>query len=696
MAYGERYKLEFSDVYSNTTANYVATVYKKDYIGALTDLNGSGQPLIIETQRDGDSSYNPIISSIATLNILIRDASGLDIVWEDENSVWNLYNAIWDNNGLDILDLLTAEIDDYYLELKRGDDIIWKGYYITTSDVSIKEIAPIQFNLVFSDVSLIKAENYFESEDVKEVEYFAKDIISIEELILDNLDSFGLFDDYMIEIPYEFYAPYGGINNSGTIVPTYLDFSEIYIQKNSLMDKLGNYMFNYDILNGICTQFGLMCYQKYGKLYISSYKNLVNNNTRTYRKYTKGVGFTGTEVVTDTPVILNSASFRNLGKSQVIRYSQPTKYLEISSNVAVTTNNTNAFLWGESIYYDPSDPTLTPIKQLSEYTLVGSFVQPVRGVYATSATSPYNFRFGLRLTVITSTFDNRFYMISNTPVSVNQADVVSVSSEFVYDARRDGLGDEVYVKTSLVFISKDIDDVPITYYYNDITGVFVTAETYLSSSNIKNIKIPAKGDLFMKIYSPYCANYSPSLAPYYSYGKYAIIQTYKNNNTDGVYLSQSSETYYSGVKLNKERQSFDTTAIIANEQSYLSIIPYDGSVFNNPQNIVSTISNSLITKDYDMVLDYDSLAIPGIQRNVGEEIQKNNGLSNLVIEGDYKSDLYWIGDKFTYDPIGLDDITFVLLDFKMDFKQRNQNSILYSSEFKDTTGYTLVNKIIAS
>jgi hypothetical protein len=696
MAYGEKYKLEFSDVYSNVTSDYVATIYKKDFTGDIIELNGTGNPLTIETQRDGESSYNPIIGSIAKLNLLIKDISGLDQVWEDNLTTWDLYDVIWDNTGLDILELINAELDEYYLEIKKNGDVIWKGYYITNSDVSIREISPIEFNMVFSDVSLIKSVKYFESDEAREVQYEAKDIVSLENLIIEGLNAFELFDEYRIEVPYTFYGPYSGINDSGTIIPEDLSIDEVYLQRNSLLDNLGNYMFNYDILNGICVQFGLMCYQKLGKLYISSYENLVNNNTRVYKKYTRGVGFTGTETITDTPVVLNSSTFRNLGRTQVIRYSQPTKYLQISSEVAKTTNNVNAFLWGENIYYDPDDPLLTPIKSLSGYDLQAGFTPPTRGVYATNSVSPFNFRFGLKWLVENSVFQSTKYMTSNVPVVVNQGDVVSLSMAYEDDARRDSIGDEIVVKTMLIFISNDIDKNPVTYYYHEAIGTFKVDIAYLTSEDIKNIKIPAKGELFMRLYAPYSPDYTPETTPYYAYIKYAILQTYKNNSTQGIYSNQNSQTFYDGIKLNKETQSFETTALIPDGSSYLSIIPYDGTVYNNPQHIVSTISNSLITRDYDIVLDYDTLAIVGIQRRVGEAIQKNNGVPNMIIEGDYKSSLYWIGDKFTYDPIGYDNVTFALLDFKFDLKQASQNSILYSSEFKNTTGLTLINKIITS
>lgn len=696
MAYGIKYKLEFSDVYSNTTGNYVANIYRKDYTGPAVYLNGTGTPLVIETEREGDYSFNPVISSIATVNILLKDASGLNPAWEDVDDVWDLYDAIWGATGLDITDIIDANIDDYYLELKRGVDVIWKGYLITTSDTTFREIEPIEFSLIFSDSSLIRAEKYFESDDAKEVQYHAKDIISIQDLLIECLESFELFDDFLIELPWEFYAPYSGINSEGNVVPTYLDLSEVYVMKNSLMNNLGDYMFKYDILKDVCSQYGLMCYQKYGKLYISSYENLVNNNTRTYKTYTIGTGFTGTSTVTDTPVALNSSTFRNLNRTQVIRYSQPTKYLSISSNASVTTNNINAFFWGKNTYYDPLDPTLTPIESFAGYDLISLFVEPEIAVYASSPTAPYDFRFGLKLTVLTTTFNTAYYMISNTPVSVDQGDVVSISSKFVYDARRDGIGDEVYVKTALVYITEDIDGNPVTFYYDDVSNIFVSTETQLTLDDVKNIKIPSRGNLYYKIYSPYCANFNPALDPYYAYGKYAIIQTYRSNNIQGVYNQQASESYYDSIKLNQQKRSLDSVTLIPDINSYVSVIPYNGNVFTNTQYLASTIGNCLLTKDYDSVIDYDEVGIPGVQRQIGESIQKNNGLPNMVIEGDYKSSLYWIGDKFTYSPITYGNVNFVLLDFKMDFKAANQSSILYSSEFKNTTGLNLVNKIITS
>ncbi len=61
MAYAKKYKIEFSDVYSNSVGQYQAFIYKKDYVGSIYELTSDSVPLTIETSRQGNSSYNPVI-----------------------------------------------------------------------------------------------------------------------------------------------------------------------------------------------------------------------------------------------------------------------------------------------------------------------------------------------------------------------------------------------------------------------------------------------------------------------------------------------------------------------------------------------------------------------------------------------------------------------------------------------------------
>jgi hypothetical protein len=83
--------------------------------------------------------------------------------------------------------------------------------------------------------------------------------------------------------------------------------------------------------------------------------------------------------------------------------------------------------------------------------------------------------------------------------------------------------------------------------------------------------------------------------------------------------------------------------------------------------------------------------IPAIQSN----ILANTGLTNVTIEGTYKSNaVYFIGDKFIYDLTGYPQKTFVLLDYSINLKQATYNAILYSSEFTDATGKVLTTQTI--
>jgi|13_taG_2_1085334.scaffolds.fasta_scaffold03019_6 hypothetical protein len=118
MAYGVKFRLEFSD----TKGNYrVAEILQKDYDGDIFPLVGQANPVVIKWDGD-DDFYSPIIGSSCMLNLFetadtlydafyaagereykVRIATGsldnADKVWNTESDQWEQANYLWEGSG---------------------------------------------------------------------------------------------------------------------------------------------------------------------------------------------------------------------------------------------------------------------------------------------------------------------------------------------------------------------------------------------------------------------------------------------------------------------------------------------------------------------------------------------------------------------------------------------------------------------
>lgn len=118
MAYGVKFRLEFSD----TKGNYrVAEILQKDYEGDIFPLVGQKNPVIVKWEGD-DDFYSPIIGSSCELNLFetadtlydqfyaagereykVRIATGsldnADKVWDTESDQWEQANYLWEGSG---------------------------------------------------------------------------------------------------------------------------------------------------------------------------------------------------------------------------------------------------------------------------------------------------------------------------------------------------------------------------------------------------------------------------------------------------------------------------------------------------------------------------------------------------------------------------------------------------------------------
>ena len=679
MAYGAKYLIRFSDVYQNTAGQYEALIYKKDYSGAIYELSATTSPIIIETERTGNTSYKPIIASNATVNLMFR--AGTLKYWNEISENWENYSGTWDADTFDFNEFLLAELDEFYIEIQKNNAVRWKGYYMPTSDVVFKEIEPIYFSLNFSDFSLMKSTLLYESAQDRLIGFNAIDKISLLDLMLDCVYSAGLDYEVRINFPYSKTVPDMVISNEGTISSKTITMDEMYILKNALMKGPGDYLDYFSILSGICGQFGLMAYQKEGKFYISSYDQLINESSRVYKRYaSSGKTFIANVTETDSPVAVGDSGFKEIGRSQQVRFSLPYKYLDVSTDTSKAANGYNAYLWG----FDQSSGSLAA----SGIKAVGTLPPgSSKEIYKTSALSPFNYRFGLRFNSTVGVGIDYTKYWETQPIQVSQGDIISASFYYDNDA---GIVASDPLKEASTFAYA-------TLKYNDADGNtrYLYSTDNVSSPGVKVVwnntpqsgsllpiadfsgaEIPYSGELTMRIARPIADASGGRI-----FIEYAFIQVYKGEQIDSVPSNTISRSFYENKVNNKDTQLVNAIPYFFYGGRYSN---FTGETVDKSN--AAVVSNALITTWNQYINDdYVYGGDPTIQYNVGQGIQKNIGVLNTNLEGTYKSDFYDIGQKFTYDITGLTNKTFCLLDYSFDLKAAEQDSILYSCEFTDTS-----------
>ena len=81
MAYGLKYKLEFSDVLTKVKK---IEIWKDGYSGAVLDMVGQAEPVVIKWNANDDPYNSPIIGSVCTLNLFTTDTVTYDNFYEHD------------------------------------------------------------------------------------------------------------------------------------------------------------------------------------------------------------------------------------------------------------------------------------------------------------------------------------------------------------------------------------------------------------------------------------------------------------------------------------------------------------------------------------------------------------------------------------------------------------------------------------
>lgn len=102
MAYGVKYRLEFSDV---LTKGKKIEIWKDGYTGGVLPMVGQAEPVVIKWNANDDPYNSPIIGSVCTLNLFTTDTVSYDDFYEHDEREYkvkisykdssNVYRTYW-------------------------------------------------------------------------------------------------------------------------------------------------------------------------------------------------------------------------------------------------------------------------------------------------------------------------------------------------------------------------------------------------------------------------------------------------------------------------------------------------------------------------------------------------------------------------------------------------------------------------
>ena len=187
MSYGLRHELFFSDTEQR---RFKVEIHKKNYVGDVSELVGTGNPVEIEWNSD-DDIYSPIIGSRCKLNLFVTDSTSYEdfhdadereylmriliatndaglISWENKDSDWNLAESNWDANDGE---------DEYFIS-------IWEGFIVVDrfTEQMIHKPYPISIEAIDGLGTLEGFDNPINIEDTSTTEnlfWYLKEILKL-------------------------------------------------------------------------------------------------------------------------------------------------------------------------------------------------------------------------------------------------------------------------------------------------------------------------------------------------------------------------------------------------------------------------------------------------------------------------------------------------------------------------------------
>ena len=153
MAYGVKYRLEFSDVLERGKK---VEILKKDYTGSVLPMVGTQSPVVIQWQAS-DDFYRPIIGSKCTLNLMVTDSVAYDdfykfdereykvvVSYIKEDSEGYADRVMADGGTIESLNCVNSILNNATSEYET----YWSGFLVV--DRFIEKLQPKPFNVTFN------------------------------------------------------------------------------------------------------------------------------------------------------------------------------------------------------------------------------------------------------------------------------------------------------------------------------------------------------------------------------------------------------------------------------------------------------------------------------------------------------------------------------------------------------------------
>ena len=645
MAYGEKYRLIFDSIYSKSKQNsssttatvFKASIYQDGYVGLPIDVQGSASPVTIETDRASEIGYRPIMAMKATFTMVI-------------------------DSTFDVTQFMTCTGTDYYLLVQKGTrtdtytggiytsssyswtEIVYKGFYVPITDVSIPDVSPYEFRLTFSDgFHFLKNNLYYQGSSEQPLGFRAGDKVTLHTLMTEALAATNM------EFPFatSFLFENSGIGHTGSK----RQLESIYVYKNALLKDAGTYFTYYEILEYILVRFGLICYQYNGTWYIMDYKEMTNgsSNPRITSYNVAGVYQATPTTVTFSAVTLNSSDFRQSGQSQINRLGLPKKFVSYNTDfkkfIKTGVKNDEFQAWSSST-------VLYNWVTFGGSTIISRFTLST-GRYAAQ---------------ITANATPTKYLISNN-VSVKAGDTILIdwSQNIVYPGTN--------VDTAIFLQGDDGGS-----YFLQTDGSFTSAvnkfnaNTAAGASVSPTIKIPVSGLIRAEIYQGTADSYFEYFKIQVRGGADSGTDAAGINNINSmVERGKSSATFTSGdVQYDNNFYNYDPLVLPNN---------YISSSQNSASNTTAFISymtdaNMNVLPDtwyYDNSAGADYLYV-WVLNNMAKNVMQNF----VVIEGSFVSLLNPLNKVFSYTMISIGTKKYLCMDFKWDLKMAEIDASLYS------------------
>jgi hypothetical protein len=268
MAYGVKYELFFSDVVKRKMK---IEILEKDYTGDVSSIIGTGQPAVIEWDAD-DDIYSPIIGSRCKLSFFVTDAVQYDEFyksderqykvkilyynsfggnWEDEVGIWDGMDVIWN-----------ADVgQEFYYQP------IWEGFLVVDRYQEAVVTAPYEIQLEAIDGlgtldGFDAPINTSDTSNTENLFYYLKEILKL---------TGHTFNLYIAN----------SIRKATSPPADQTIFHDIVINEYGLFNKNLTLRTAKDVLEIILKITNSRIFQSYGRWYIISNSNLIDNRIDT-------------------------------------------------------------------------------------------------------------------------------------------------------------------------------------------------------------------------------------------------------------------------------------------------------------------------------------------------------------------------------------------------------------------------------